>query len=103
MSFRVLLISLVTVCLAGCAFGSKVDYSHVYPQVGSNPAKLVEVAVVDERAYILSGSKTADYVGLIRGSYYIPYDVKARSGEPLVQDLQQSIIGGIEQAGGSAE
>lgn len=44
--------------------------------------------VVDERAYILSGSKTADYVGLIRGSYYIPYDVNTRSGEPLAHDLQ---------------
>lgn len=102
-SFRVLFVSLVAICLAGCAFGSKVDYSQVYPQVGSTPAKFVEVMVVDERAYILSGSKTADCVGLIRGSYYIPYDVNTRTGEPLAHDLQQSIIGGIKQSGGEAE
>ncbi|MFP6862231.1 hypothetical protein [Pseudomonas sp.] len=73
---RFLLISLAAACLTGCAFGSKVDYSQIYPQVGAKPAKLIEVAVVDERAYVLNGSKTTNYVGLIRGSYYIPYDVK---------------------------
>jgi hypothetical protein len=103
MLYRALFISLVAAYLTGCAFGSKVDYSHVYPQVVSKPAKLVEVAVVDERAYVLNGNKPADYVGLIRGSYYIPYDVNTRSGKPLAQDLQQSIIGGIKQAGGEAE
>lgn len=103
MLFRAAFISLIATCLAGCAFGSKVDYSQVYPQVDPKPAKLVEVAVVDERPYVLSGSKTADYVGLIRGSYYIPYDVNTRSGAPLAQDLQQSIVGGIKQVGGEAE
>ncbi|MDO9618383.1 MAG: hypothetical protein Q7J43_11955 [Pseudomonas sp.] len=100
---RFLFISLAAACLTGCAFGSKVDYSQIYPQVGAKPAKIIEVAVVDERAYVLNGSKTANYVGLVRGSYYIPYDVKTRSGESLAHDLQQSIIGGIKQAGGTAE
>lgn len=103
MLFRTLFFSLVVACLTGCAFGNKIDYSQVYPQVGAKPTKLIEVAVVDERAYVLNGSKTGDYVGLIRGSYYIPYDVNTRSGDALAQDLQQSIIGGIKQAGGKAE
>ena len=103
MLFRTLFVSLVVAFLTGCAFGNKIDYSQIYPQVGAKPTKLIEVAVVDERAYVLNGSKTGDYVGLIRGSYYIPYDVNTRSGEALAQDLQQSIIGGIKQAGGKAE
>lgn len=103
MLFRAMLLSLVALSLVGCAYGSKVDYSQVYPQVAAQPAKVVEVAVLDERAYVRNGSKAPNYVGMIRGSYYIPYDVNTRSGEPLAHDLQQSLIGGIRQAGGSAE
>lgn len=103
MLFRVLFVSLAMACLAGCAFGTKVDYSQAYPQVASKPATPVEVLVLDERAYVRNGRKPADYVGLIRGSYYIPYDVKTRSGQPLAQDLQQSIIGGLKQSGAEAE
>lgn len=100
---RALVLSLAATVLGGCAYGSKVDYSQVYPEVHAKPAKVVEVAVVDERAYVVSGAKAGNYVGMIRGSYYIPYDVNTRSGEPLANDLQRSIVGGITRAGGVAE
>jgi len=85
--------------LAACSNGRKIDYSQAYPEVPQTFAKAVEVQVIDERPYVLSGNKKGHFVGLIRGSYYIPYDVNTRSGEPLAQELQKSLLGGFERKG----
>ncbi|UUD62184.1 hypothetical protein D16iCDA_10705 [Pseudomonas seleniipraecipitans] len=85
--------------LAACSNGRKIDYSQAYPEVPKTFAKAVDVQVIDERPYVLSGNKTGHFVGLIRGSYYIPYDVNTRSGEPLAQELQKSLLGGFERKG----
>lgn len=85
--------------LAACSNGRKIDYSQAYPEVPQAFAKSVEVQVIDDRPYVLSGNKKGHFVGLIRGSYYIPYDVNTRSGEPLAQELQKSLLGGFERKG----
>lgn len=85
--------------LAACSNGRKIDYSQAYPEVPQTFAKSVEVQVIDDRPYVLSGNKKGHFVGLIRGSYYIPYDVNTRSGEPLAQELQKSLLGGFERKG----
>lgn len=53
----------------------------------------------DARPYVVSGNKKGTFVGLIRGSYYIPYDVNTRSGRPLASDLQAALVGGFERHG----
>ncbi|QLF93796.1 hypothetical protein HW090_11550 [Pseudomonas sp. ABC1] len=89
--------------LAACANGRKVDYAHAYPEVPRTFSKVVEVQVIDERPYVVSGNKKGSFVGLTRGSYYIPYDVNTRSGEPLSKELQQSLLGGFERKGIKAQ
>lgn len=89
----------LSLSLVACASGRKVDYAHAYPSVPQVFAKAVEVQVIDERPYVLSGNKSGTFVGLTRGSYYIPFDVSTRSGKPLVEDLQQSLLGGFEHQG----
>lgn len=93
----ILLLSLVA-----CSNGRKIDYAHAYPTVPQAFTKTVEVQVIDERPYVLSGNKKGHFVGLTRGNYYIPYDVNTRSGEPLAQELQQSLLGGFERKGVAA-
>lgn len=85
--------------LGACANGRKVDYAHAYPEIPQAFGNTVEVQVIDERPYVLSGDKKGSFVGLTRGSYYIPYDVNTRSGAPLAKELQQSLLGGFERKG----
>ncbi len=74
---------ILSLSLVACASGRKIDYAPAYPSVPQVFAKAVEVQVIDERPYVLSGNKKGSFVGLTRGSYYIPFDVNTRSGEPL--------------------
>jgi hypothetical protein len=86
------------VLLGGCA----VDNSHRYDlgdaefQVESN--KTVAVAVVDTRPYVLSGEKTANFSGLMRGGFGNPFDVTTDSGRALAEDLTISIVRALNAA-----
>lgn len=97
---RLVALAVAIVLLSGCAYGRKVDYAHSYPALAAAPVQAVEVQVTDARPYVLSGNKKGTFVGLVRGSYYIPYDVNTRSGQPLANDLQAALIGGFERTGG---
>ncbi|MFL9807516.1 MAG: hypothetical protein E2594_05590 [Pseudomonas sp.] len=91
--------AIICLMLTGCAYGRKVDYAHSFPSVPNLPPQSVEVRVTDARPYVVSGNKKGTFVGLIRGSYYIPYDVNTRSGRPLASDLQAALVGGFERHG----
>jgi len=100
---RLVALAVAIVLLSGCAYGRKVDYAHSYPALAAAPVQAVEVQVTDARPYVLSGNKKGTFVGLVRGSYYIPYDVNTRSGQPLANDLQAALIGGFERKGVAVE
>ncbi len=100
---RLVALAIAFVLLSGCAYGRKVDYAHSYPALAAAPVQAVEVQVTDARPYVLSGNKKGTFVGLVRGSYYIPYDVNTRSGQPLANDLQAALIGGFERKGVAVE
>lgn len=95
---RLALLSLL-LTLVACSNGRKIDYAHAYPEIPHAFSKVIEVQVIDERPYVVSGNKKGSFVGLTRGSYYIPYDVNTRSGDPLSKELQQSLLGGFERKG----
>ncbi|KJH84916.1 hypothetical protein [Stutzerimonas stutzeri] len=96
---RLVALAIAFVLLSGCAYGRKADYAHSYPTLSAAPIQAVEVQVTDARPYVLSGNKKGTFVGLVRGSYYIPYDVNTRSGLPLAEDLQAALVGGFERKG----
>ncbi|MEJ3667917.1 hypothetical protein [Stutzerimonas stutzeri] len=91
--------AIICLMLTGCAYGRKVDYAHSFPSMPNLPPQSVEVRVTDARPYVVSGNKKGTFVGLIRGGYYIPYDVNTRSGQPLASDLQAALVGGFERHG----
>lgn len=76
--------------MAGCAVGTKIDYTEGY--IGFNKFEFVTdsgclVSVVDQRPYVLSGKKDSNFVGIRRGGYGTPFNVTTTSGLPLANDL----------------
>lgn len=88
-----------TAVLGGCAAGNTYDYRSALlglPLAGSAD---VEVEVVDKRPYVLSGDKTPSFVGLQRGGYGNPFDVKTTSGEPLAADMEVALSSILTEKG----
>jgi len=85
--------------LTGCAVGNQYDYQSsniALPLSGSGD---VGLGVIDNRAYVLSGDKEANFVGLQRGGFNNPFDVTTLSGKPLTDDMAMVLEKGISKAG----
>jgi hypothetical protein len=59
----------------------------------------VALEVVDARPYVVNGSKSPDFVGLQRGGYGNPFDVKTGSGGPLAEELSAAISSAMRRQG----
>lgn len=95
----VILLVFAPVLLSACAMGNKYDYrmaSMPIPVAGSGT---VGLKVADERPYILDGDKNPDFVGLQRGGYGNPFDVTTVSGQPMAQDMAETLKGALEDDG----
>lgn len=88
---KCLAIVAVSSALAGCAVGQKVDYRLSVPYASARTETTVQLAVIDDRPYILSKSKKPTYVGTLRGLYYNPFNVNTASGDPLASDIQDAL------------
>lgn len=99
LSIRTFLVAMLVWLMAGCSLGLRHDYTAVkinipYPVTGS-----VAVAVLDQRSYVVSGDKPADFVGLMRGGYGNPFDVHTASRKPLADELAGIVAKGLNAAG----
>ena len=98
-SLRLVAVSLALIVLAGCAVGNNYDYTTAsigLPLVGSGD---VGVAVVDKRSYVLDGDKEPNFIGLQRGGFGNPFDVRTMSGNSLTDDLQVALRNALEDSG----
>jgi len=91
---------LATITLGGCAYGQKFSYAdgHIalLPGRSDTPAA---VAVLDQRSYIVNRDKKENFVGLSRGGYGNPFNVKTRSGEPMAADMATAVANALEANG----
>ena len=87
--------------LAGCAIGNKYDLSAGTAPLAETTTSIA-IAISDQRAYVLNGDKTPNFVGLQRGGYGNPFDVTTRSGAPLADDLTKLLVNSYTQAGARA-
>lgn len=62
----------------------------------------VVVVTKDLRAHVLSGDKKPEFVGLIRGIFGNPADVRTKSRRPLTEDFSASIAAALTNSGFSA-
>src|SRR2546428_9600965 len=73
--------------LSGCAIGNRYAYQTVVasPQVSGTTA--VSIATYDQREYVRSGTKDPQFVGLQRGGYGNPFDVRTEGDRPLADAM----------------
>lgn len=85
--------------LGGCAVGNRYDYGNAISGLPVSGSGTLAVSVVDARPYVVSGDKKPDFVGLQRGGFGNPFDVRTGSGRPLADEMRDSIAKALQQQG----
>ena len=85
--------------LGGCAIGNRYDYGNAISGLPVSGSGKLAVNVVDARPYVLSGDKKPDFVGLQRGGFGNPFDVRTGSGRPLADEMRDAIAKALQQQG----
>ena len=85
--------------ISGCAVGNKYNYRDVVADISAPGSGAVGVAVHDQRDYVKSGEKPADFVGLQRGGFGNPFSVTTMSGRPLADDMTSVIAESLAKKG----
>lgn len=85
--------------LGGCAVGNRYDYGSAISGLPVSGSGKLAVDVVDVRPYVLSGDKKPDFVGLQRGGFGNPFDVRTASGQPLAAEMRDAISKALQQQG----
>lgn len=85
--------------LGGCAVGNRYDYGNAISGLPVSGSGKLAVNVVDARPYVLSGDKKPDFVGLQRGGFGNPFDVRTESGQPLAVEMRDAIAKALQKQG----
>jgi ABC-type transport system substrate-binding protein len=88
-----------TVFLVGCAVGNTYNYSRADVNLAVQGHSELGLAVIDNRPYILSGDKEPNFVGLQRGGFGNPFNVKTESGRPLAVEMAEAMKSELEENG----
>lgn len=99
---KVKLVFFVACCalvLNGCAFGNTHRYHDTIASINASGTIAIGVATHDQREYVVSGRKNPDFIGLQRGGYGNPFDVSTARGNPLAEDMTQSIVNSLVKKG----
>jgi hypothetical protein len=88
---------------AGCAVGNRYAYHSVIaePKVAGNAS--VGIATHDQRVYVRSGNKAPQFIGLQRGGYGNPFDVKTEDDRPLADNITAAIVSSLARKGFKAQ
>jgi hypothetical protein len=99
----VLVVPLVAVALTGCAIGNRYAYQSVVasPQLSGTAA--VSVATHDQREYVRSGSKDPQFVGLQRGGFGNPFDVRTADDKPFADAVTTALVNTLTKKGFRAQ
>jgi hypothetical protein len=92
-------LALLSLSLAGCAVGNRYDYGSSIAGLPITGTGKIAVSVVDARPYVLSGDKKPDFVGLQRGGFGNPFDVRTGSGQPLATEMSDAISKALQKQG----
>src|SRR2546428_256286 len=89
--------------LSGCAIGNRYAYQTVVasPQVSGTTA--VSIATYDQREYVRSGTKDPQFVGLQRGGYGNPFDVRTEGDRPLADAMTTALVNTLAKKGFRAQ
>lgn len=96
---RILFVFLLGVTAGGCAIGNTIDYEAQVPSLNIRTDKEIAVGVQDQRPYVRTGEKTAQFVGLQRGGFGNPFGVHTQSGDALADDFADTIVNALKKDG----
>jgi hypothetical protein len=89
----------LTSLLVGCAIGNTYDYGHASVNLPVQGQSELGLAVIDQRPYVLSGDKKPNFVGLQRGGFGNPFDVKTESGRALADEMADAVASELRDNG----
>jgi hypothetical protein len=101
----------VSLLLAGClpagqlgplGGGSKHDVGAIQVPITVTSSQRVTVSVIDDRPYVVNGDESEQFIGTERGQWAQTKKTKTQSGRPLAEDLTDSIVKALADAGVSA-
>jgi hypothetical protein len=84
---------------SGCAVKNQYAYDQAKPELIASGTQSVAVATLDQRPYVVAGSKTPDFVGLQRGGFGNPFSVTTASGNAMADDLTTAIVSALDVQG----
>ena len=96
-------VPLLALALGGCAVGNRYAYQNVVasPQIAGTAT--VSVATHDQRTYVRSGSKDPQFVGLQRGGFGNPFDVRTEDDKPLADAMTTALVNTLAKKGFRAQ
>ena len=89
----------LTSFLVSCAVGNTYDYSRASVDLAVQGHSELGLAVIDQRPYILSGDKEPNFVGLQRGGFGNPFNVRTQSGRALAIEMAEAMATELEDNG----
>ena len=89
----------MTTFLVGCAMGNTYDYGRASVDLAVQGHSELGLAVIDQRPYILSGDKEPNFVGLQRGGFGNPFNVKTESGRALAVEMAEAMTSELQDNG----
>lgn len=94
-----LAVASIALSLGACAVGNRYDYRNSIEGLPVSGTQTIAVDVIDARPYVLSGDKTPEFVGIQRGGFGNPFDVKTASGAPLADEMRTGIVNALQKKG----
>ena len=96
-------VPLVSIVLTGCAVGNRYAYQGVVASPQVSGTRAVSVATLDQREYVRSGSKDPQFVGLQRGGFGNPFDVRTADDKPLSDAMTTALVNTLAKKGFRAQ
>lgn len=94
---KLVLLLLLLFVFCGCA--RHYGYSNVVAHVDIAGNSTISLAVHDQRSYVKTGGKSPSFIGLQRGWFGEPYDVRTEDGRPLADNMAQVIANSLGNKG----
>ena len=97
------LMLIVLLAASGCAVGNRYAYHSVIANPALSGTSTLSVAAHDQREYVRSGDKAPQFIGLQRGGYGNPFDVKTEDDRPLAENMTTVIVNSLGLKGFRAQ
>jgi hypothetical protein len=84
---------------SGCAVGNRYAYHSVVAEPRLSGRTAVTIATHDQREYVRNGNKDPQFVGLQRGGFGNPFDVRTEDDRPLADAMTDALVATLARRG----